>query len=672
VTFDLFDGAEAGGAQAVTSPVLSGIYAYELSPPVDTVQKTITAGERTMASSFAFRFNTVPGVSANRPIVAEWRGGTHGSNIRFNCTTQRLQLREPDAAEADFGPTILANTWYLVDVSANYTANPWVLKGRATAVGSVWDGTEASLNGARAATDITGFWIGSNSAGDSYTAYYDNLWISSIAYPLGPYSPPPTGGGGAKRRILAQSFAIDGRPVPLFDWQCDATVDWGDRTLTGKLPHWVTWAQQGSEIVAWRGADDAMWAGELTADPRDTGEWLAIRAHGFANRIAEDSTRMFYRIDGGEAWIESDADPHEYVFAGIEKFDLNSKRNQLAWKVGDGSTDYAINDRAGWILWVEGGLINGYTMLVEVSGNFADMNLQTLSGTGPNGSLTVERTHSLALGAGGTATYTDTFATPSDLLCIRTNVTGAFTPARRQRVKATRLKVYGRTTDDNFSVSDVVNDVGSNAGLLTDKVRTHKLHALPLDWTEDHTDLLTYLAELTDWRWLVRHDGLHFGPYEKEWDVYMPGDGVGDLEPERRFNRVEQPFRTLSGRLRRAIGVPAVEPYPGETFTLRLDELIDPQSSSSVADAVAETRADYEASRRLSGSLELARIRDEGEALSPYFISPGDLLRIPNLAPDVAPQRVKSVTYRPNDRVTVDLGTGFNVVRTLAEAAKKR
>ena len=670
MAYEFFDGAEAGGAQTVTSPVLTGARSYELSPPADTVQNNaVPAGEKKLAMSFAFRFNTVPGVSANRPILAEWRGGTpgHGPFIRFNCTSQKFEIREGLGSTTEvFGPTVLANTWYLIDFERDSRANPWILTARAMEVGGTWDGTEGNLTAASAASDITGLWIGSNSAGDSYTAYYDDWWLSSQPFPLGLHSPPPEGTTLTRTtKPAAGSFTIDGRPVPLIDWQCESVVDWGDRTLTGKLPRWVTWAQQGSRVVAWRGPDDAMWAGELTADPRDTGDWLAIRAHGDAQRISDDPTRMFYRIDGGSQWVDADSEPHELVNKG--DYDLTTGGGFLKWRWANGSDAFTSGEHAGFVLWVEGALITYYEFLATMEPTLSNFDIITRSFTGPSGSSFLEATHGLGTSP---TTRSQVLATPSDALWFRVQANANSTPANRRKLTLTQIRVYGRTTDPNFSVSDVVADVGASAGLVTDGVRSNGLRVLPLDWTEDHADLLTYMAELADWRWLVRHDGLHFGPYERVVDAFMPGDAVGDLEPERRHNIVTQPFRGLSGRRRARTGSPTIDPYPGQTFALTLEDLADPQPDADLAEAVAEARADYEASRRLTGSLELVRIRADGDAMSPYFISPGDLLRIPNLAPGVAPQRVKAVTYRPDDRVSVDLGTGFNVVRTLADAAK--
>jgi hypothetical protein len=461
-------------------------------------------------------------------------------------------------------------------------------------------------------------------------------------------------------------FEIDGRPVRMEGWQADAETDRGDRTLTGRLPRSVTWASQGAPVVAWRRSGDAAWSGTLVADPRIVGDELVIRAEGHANEIASKRERMFYRIDGGEKWVDSASDPHSY--AQSEKYDLHSGPGALVWKYGNNADAFAIGDIAGFILWMEGALITRYSTLVTVSQNMGSWDLRTHSATGPTGTATLIGDHSL----NPPTTYAQNITTPEDALLFSVRCNTANTPGNRRRVRAGVIKVYGRTTDDTFSASDVVSDVGGNAGLDTSNVQTSSLAVLPLDWTEDHAALLDYMAELTDWRWLALHDGLHFGPYERTWEAFTDIDGTPELEPERRYNRVVVPYRSVSGALLEAVGTPATDPFPGQEIVLLVDELEDPQPDSTVADAVASTRAAYEASVRFTGRMTLSRVRYRGEARSPYDVTAGDLLSLPDLAPTVGSQRIRSVTYHPEDRATVEFGSGFNVVKALADASREQ
>ena len=297
-----------------------------------------------------------------------------------------------------------------------------------------------------------------------------------------------------------------------------------------------------------------------------------------------------------------------------------------------------------------------------------DNRLRTDTALGPDGAGTLIVNHSMT---NGTAAIASDVTTGEDLLTIQyVRDGGTFTAGATFFGRAVGLKVYGRTKDDAFSVSDVAADVGASAGLDVANVQANSLAALPLDWLEAHPDLLTYMAELVDWRWLALHDGLHFGPYEKTWDAFSTADATPSLNPEPRFNRVHVPWRTLAGAPRVSIGIPDVDPFPGEERVIEMEELEDPQPDSSLPDAVAAARANYEASTRLTGSLDLARIRYRGEVRSPYDLTAGDLISMPDLG--VGPQRVTGVTYRPGGRVTADIGTGFNPVKTLADAERER
>ena len=472
---------------------------------------------------------------------------------------------------------------------------------------------------------------------------------------------------------MRYQLTIDGKPCDLEDgWSADAAVNWGCRSFQGTIPETVTWAEQEAPLVLWLEDGTPLWEGKLSLDPQPDRGKLGVKATGYAERIEGATTRMFYRIDGGEPWVEADADPHNYVFAGVQKFDLNSKRQQLAWKLGDGSTAYAISDRAGYLIWVEGGPITKYSITAEVSGNFADMNLQVLSGTGPSGSLNVEGTHSLALGAGGSATYVNAGLLDLDLLCIRTNVTAAFTPAQKQRVKVTGIMVYGRTVDDAFSASEVVADVGGVSGFDISRVQSHGMAILPLDWDDDHTTLLDYMADLCDWQWNVHGDALAFGPFETTWTGYLADGLVPTWENQPRANRVKVPFTYISGREGNRTAEPAVDPFPNREVVHTTEPIEDPQTTGDLADAYAAAQVEYWASRRVAGRVKIGRVFSSSrEPSSGYKVREGQLLSIPERA-DLGPQRIVGVTYRAKEDVTVDLNEDFNVIRMLQTVRPKK
>lgn len=461
-------------------------------------------------------------------------------------------------------------------------------------------------------------------------------------------------------------FTVAGRPVNLLEWRFDVVTNHGDRALTGKLPKDVTWAEQDAPIVAWRGSGDPAWSGFVSSDPADEDGLWSIRAHGQTEAILEPQTeRMFYRRDGGDGWVDQDAEPHN--FATFQGFDTTAGKASLKWAWGNNADVFANGDHAGFILWLEGTPITSYSVAGETNPNVSNVDFVTRELTGPDGTSFLINTHSLS----SDTTYTGSLAVAgSDALWFRAQANAAATPALRRRLKLTSIRVYGRTTDNNFSVSDVVNDVGTLAGLDVTNVQAHPAKALPLDWTDDHPGLLTYMAEQVDWRWMVTHTGLEFGPYERTWTVYEDDTAGFNFVPERRYNKVVQPWRNLSGIARQRSATATVDPFPGEEVVLRLDELEDPQPDGDLAEAVAQARVDHEASLRVTGNLEVRRVRLNGPR-SPYDVRAGDLLVLPELHP-LGPQRIEAVTYEPDDRVSVELGDPFNLPREIAQTRKER
>ena len=458
--------------------------------------------------------------------------------------------------------------------------------------------------------------------------------------------------------------AIDGRPVELEDWQCDAAVDWGYRTMTGKVPSWVTWAVQEAPIQIWLEDGTELWAGKLALDPSMDRGKLSIRAEGFATDIAASTTRMFYRIDGLGTWSDKEEDP--YLGTNNDKYQLDIRPGMMRWKQ-DPSDAFVTNDQAGFTTWVEGGEITKYSFVVTAGGSYAAFDLQTQRFMGPNGTKTTISTHGLNPVA---SPITGTMASPEDALVVRMIANTNAGAGTRRVVRITEAKIYGRTNDDAFSASEVVTDVGGDAGFNVDGVQTNPLSILPLDWADDHTALLTYMAESCDWHWeaLGPSPGgpkLAFGPYEGTFTGNADGLEV-TVENQKRYNAVEVPFRTISGLERSVTATADPDPFPGRTVTFTADELEDAQPDAVLASAIASAQVAYLSSARVGGRVKVGKVTDEhGGVRDGFAIRPGNLLVISD-RPELGPQRIQAVSYRENE-VTVELNDDFNVIRLLAE-----
>ncbi|HET9672545.1 MAG TPA: hypothetical protein VFQ40_06820, partial [Actinomycetota bacterium] len=507
------------------------------------------------------------------------------------------------------------------------------------------------------------------------TQVLDDVALSAIA--VGDQPGPGSPGTIADvPRPLALTTMIDGRPVDLLDWQATVEADWGERSLVGKVLRDVSWAEQGAPVEIWRGDGTRLWSGELVQDPKDEGEILGLRAEGYASVLEANRTRLFYRIDGAgiAGWVDGDSDPHAYDPVGGSMYDLSANPGSLVWKFGNNADAFSAGDLGRMVLWMEGTEITRYSFQVTTNVALTNWELRTRATNGPSGVVNDETNHSLNIGSPTTYARTLSVATGFDQLVFDVRATGAATPPTRRRVTVRSLKVYGRTTDDAFSVSQAASDVGGVSGLDVTGVRSNGLGVLPLDWTDSHPSLLDYLAELAGWRWMVRGDGLHFGPYERSWTASTEHGAAAELEPERRFNRVVVPYRSVSGTYREsAPAEPTEDPYPGREVVYHSEELEDPQPDGTLAAALAAAEVEYRAQARVRGRVELARVRLDGAPRDPLEVEAGDLITLTDLAPDLGAQRIRSITYAKDQIPVVEVGDApFDPVQTLREFQRER
>lgn len=498
-------------------------------------------------------------------------------------------------------------------------------------------------------------------------SWADATW-GTTAWATDAGAPAPTPTAVITRKPLTVHATIDGRAVLLDEWTADATINHGYRTLTGRVPLEVTWAEQEAPITLWTSDDEELWSGTLAQDPRAAQGVRHIRAEGPAAAISASQTRLLYRRDGFEGWVNSEDDPHEY--ANSEKFDIELAPGAAKWRFGDATTNFVAGSGAGILVWTEGADITRYEFKVVTTLNAPSFDIRTNRATGPSGTLTQVADHSLDIT--DAQTYIRNIGAFADLLDVRIRANTSTTPGLRRRVRLYNMKLYGRTTDDGFSASEVVADVGADAGFNTALVEANPLQVLPLDWTDDHAALLSYMAELTDWRWLVRGPAslggppsLEFGPWNETWTAFLSHDATGELEPLKRFNRVWWPYRTTSGELRYAKASATEDPFPGREVIWYEDELEEQHQIGDLAEAAAQARVDYLASRRVAGNLAFGQVKDpNGEYRSPYKIRPGVLLALPDT--DYPPQRVAAVTYRKDADVTAEISEDSSVVRLLS------
>ena len=462
---------------------------------------------------------------------------------------------------------------------------------------------------------------------------------------------------------------IDGLPVNLTDWQCDATVNHGDRSCSGKIPEAFTSAEQEAPIILWQPNGDPLWQGKLALDPVTERGKRSISARGYAEDISADAEPLLYRHDGGEGWSAVDEDPHNYDSAADEEFTVDARPGRLAF-FQDPAT-YAVNDRNGMLFWAQGSIITKYTYTFKKQSNLANFEMLVRQATGPNGTPTTPADGSslILTSSGGPASGTlidiDLDAGTDDMVLHFINCNTAASPTLRHRFMATQLRVYGRTTSDAFGAHQVVEDVADGVSFGVDNVQANALAVLPIYWREDHADLLTYIAALTDWHWEAYGPEIHFGPWETTWTASITTGARPTWENQPRYNTVAVPFTSLSGVERIATATADDDPFPGQTVTFTADALDAPQPNDDLADAVAANLTAHYASRRVGGRLELGRVTDAtGRPTSGAEVRPGHLITIPERA-DLGPQRVVGMNYREAGDPVAEINSDFNVVRLL-------
>ena len=576
----------------------------------------------------------------------ELRTATDTTGVEFGTTLTNRAFALSDALVS--GYTTVSGDRLVIGVGAASTAG--VSPSASIRFGS--DGTDLAGSGSETGTTFVG-WV-----------EFTNLDIF------------PSGIGvsatGASRKLSVGGpvnigFDMDDRPVPIFDWQIENSTDHGDRTLTGRFPREFHWPEQGTPVVAWRGPGNALFSGELVTDPKlEDGAW-SFRAEGFTRKLEQNRTRRFFRSDGFADWSDKEGDP--FNGTNNDKWELSLEPGLAKWRQGT-ADGFSTNDQAGFEVWKDGALITRYEFEANTGGSYGAFDLQTQRATELGGSNTTITNH--ALTASMPATFSQTLGTPENALILRIIANTNAASGTRRVVTARKMKVYGLTNDDTFSASDVVLNVAGLVGLATDNVTTNLLPVLPLDWTEDLAGLLTYMAELTDWRWMARHDGITFGPWGRIWEGSTIAGVTPSWEPAERANVFVQPYLRLNGNLTEATATADPNPFPGEERSVYGDVLADRQTNGDLALAIATERVAWEASHRIDGQAALERVFFRGSQRSPYEVDAGDQILITDLAPALGVQRITAVTYKPDEDVTIQVGDEFNTTALLKELDEDR
>ena len=482
---------------------------------------------------------------------------------------------------------------------------------------------------------------------------------------------------------MSISWTIDGSPVRMDEWSCDSIANGGYNQFRATAASSRLQASQGSIVTGYRTDGSVLWQGAISAEPKTHRGIAALLAEGLKVRAEKLSGPLLYRDDDISRLVSADSDPHNY-----------NSNPDFTWSVNPGraicliakDSTYAVGNQASIVGWYEGCEVSQLTYTWNnPSATIANHIIRIQSATGPSGGLTNEGFTSLS--SPGPATVTKSITDGQDLIRIGLETLNAITVGENKRVTITGYQAYGRTTAATFTAAEVAADVGQLAGFDTAGVTASGDDILPLYWTDGtYADLLTYVADLMDWRWLVTADAglgvsgvasgpaLSFGPWDRTWTAALQrGVAELDLEPLAVYNQARVNFSSVSGVKRSASVTASPDPLALAGWNNVYDyDLADPQASNTLALALADRLIDYYSQPRVRGRLTLHECRDSsGYIHSGYDVGAGELIDITDLDPAAGPQRIVGASYDQHG-THLELSEDFAIGRYLFRAGKGR
>ena len=477
------------------------------------------------------------------------------------------------------------------------------------------------------------------------------------------------------------TWTIDGALVVMKEWDCSDSVPGGFDQFRGICAAKGLQAFQGSVITGYRTDTSVLWQGRLSEDPAVTRGEARIAANGWRAIVEKATQPMLYRHDGFELWTSADSDPHNYAANDI--FETVLERGRWRVRVMKDET-INVGNQSGIVFWAEGSTITRAecrSSIGSVLGSMTNYSVRFETATGPDGTLTSRGVDGLST---GTLTHSVTAnADWGDLIRVQIERTASSGTSTHKLVTIDRPKIWGRTSSDTFSSSEVAADVAAELGLDPRLVQGSNDDILPLYWTDDSlAELLTYVADLADYRWLIREDDglarghaatspiLDFGPWDRVFFSSLArGVSDADFTHLEKFNRVRVNFQSVSGASRSREALANPDPLEGRQENIFDFELQDAQRTGDLADAVATRLLKYYASSRVRGRVILGEVQDSGGSFrSAYDLRAGDLLHIVDYDESVGPQRVVSVNYSSRGQVSAELNQDLNISRLMARA----
>lgn len=462
------------------------------------------------------------------------------------------------------------------------------------------------------------------------------------------------------------------------DWEAVVTDAGGFDTFRGSYPARQSPVGVGSIVTGYRTDGSVLYQGRVYAPPKVREGVGVVNAQGFALLADKYTQPLLYRVDGADRWVTEDSDPHGY--SANDNMGIRNNQTQLVVTVQTGDT-YAANVRVGWVLWLEGCDINraGWRWNTPL-GTMPNYDIRLYAANGPSGPLgTATVSHDMSTAGPGLDDANVPEHVDQIALQVVTNSAIASQSVRRKTV-IDRLRVWGRLTADTITAPDVVSDLCQVLGYDDALVTSSAADVMPLLWENaTASDLMNYLCDVMDWRWLVLEDRgsgpvMDFGPYSRDWTGSF-GRGVidDDLTELEVYSHVQVHFTSISDESRHVIVVADPNPLADMGYSnVYTVELNDPQPDDSLATFVAGQTMNWASTPRVRGRVTLYEVADGGGNFhSGYDVMAGDRLQVSELGPRIGPQRIASVTYSES-RVEAELSEDIHLGRILRQAKQKR
>jgi hypothetical protein len=476
----------------------------------------------------------------------------------------------------------------------------------------------------------------------------------------------------------AIAWSIDGVPVNLAWDSCSMVAPGGydalRGTITGHLQtHRVRKAlAQGMQIRGVRPNGRVLYQGYLISRPKILNDVAYIEAGGYQDNIRRRNTRLPYVISDASQWSTRDESPLNYA-VNNQKIDTFSKNDSLGWKV-DGNTSYATGNDAGYGIYVPGHKIQRIRCTIIKTGDDAnfDMKFYDADDLGALGAAVSTKT----MGAGNpSGTDFNIPAVNHDTVVVTIEYTagGGMPSGGSDKFMLRSLEACVIADDDDWITSDVVSDVASRMS-FADNVSDGSTDIGGLDWTGSWDELLTYMANIEDWTWLVEEDRTKNGREahamltfrdwgHNTWTTNMDLSDATSLTVAPTYNQVVAQFE-------RPAGVPQHkvysvhdfndldDPTPGFTFEYP-DPIVfeNPQRGTTRADTVAEKLLRRVSQLRLVGNVKVAGLA-KGR---PYDMKAGDKLKVDKFHPDAPPQRISQITYNADGTADCTLERSWDI-----------